>query len=121
MASFDRSGEIIITKEVPNIVRSKNSIPHYKLKGIPYNDVKYISSKKCVLGVGFSENKGRIDLADLQKKKYINKLALNQKIYNVELSLDQKIVFANLSTMCVHAYSISNFELKFTITGYQQH
>lgn len=52
IASFDKAGTIIVTKEIPSVSTAKNSIACFRLKGIAYCDVKYISGKNCIVGAG---------------------------------------------------------------------
>jgi WD40 repeat protein len=82
--------------------------------------VRYLSQRRRLLGCGYEQGKGRVDLLDLAQGKSTCKLTVGFKIYNMQLSQCEKMVFLNLSSMEIRAYTTSKFELRYKFTGYVQ-
>lgn len=90
MVIIDNSAVISLTKidyERGSSNIQINHINSFKLCYVVY-DIKYIFSKKYLLGVIYEKDKGEIHKIDLYKRRYKKIIESEDKIYAIEVSLD---------------------------------
>ncbi len=86
MAVFDNGGIIQILETVPSAITPRNALRSHRLKTVPFIEVKYLTKKRCILGCGFDQGRGRLDLLDLHRGKYTCKLSLALRIHSIQIS-----------------------------------